>query len=254
MNNSPEKDPTAIDGATTIPPLTPAEERVLRSTIDDRMIFDVPKKTVKRLLALIDQLRANEDTAILDFLERTKRKAWSGEGLRQAARDAMARERPDDTTRAMRNPNGDTWVVGHISHISGRFLAMITQEFGYHEDPLAAVAFCEALNKVEAERPTYAGKTTVWRIERYGPTDELPPIDEPPTVEQVPTPIRRIAFVYSGGQPVAHITCGDDRDYLAGDVASVLRGRFAAHVFEMPSGAFRAGAEIADLIERGTLP
>lgn len=39
------------------PPLTASEERILRSTIDDTQIFDVPVRTVKKLLALIDMLR-----------------------------------------------------------------------------------------------------------------------------------------------------------------------------------------------------
>ena len=40
------------------PPLTSSEERILRSTIDDTQIFEVPVRTVKKLLALLDLERA----------------------------------------------------------------------------------------------------------------------------------------------------------------------------------------------------
>lgn len=39
------------------PPLTASEERILRSTIDDPQIFEVPVRTVKKLLARLDVLR-----------------------------------------------------------------------------------------------------------------------------------------------------------------------------------------------------
>lgn len=52
------RDPFDISHPTETPALTLAEERILRDTIDDPMVFDVPKRTVKRLLVLVDQLRS----------------------------------------------------------------------------------------------------------------------------------------------------------------------------------------------------
>lgn len=42
------------------PALTQYEERILRMTIDDTQVFEIPVRTVKRMLALIDVLRNDE--------------------------------------------------------------------------------------------------------------------------------------------------------------------------------------------------
>jgi hypothetical protein len=46
--------------------MTASEERILRSTIDDTQIFEVPVRTVKKLLALIDTLREHPILAAAD--------------------------------------------------------------------------------------------------------------------------------------------------------------------------------------------
>lgn len=50
-------DPFDTRVPTRSPALTPAEERILRSTIDNALVTEVPTRTVKRLLVLIDELR-----------------------------------------------------------------------------------------------------------------------------------------------------------------------------------------------------
>ena len=104
------------------PALTASEERILRSTINDPQIFEVPVRTVKKLLALLDvergqvklpvatpvpELEFITHSAHETFFMRTTRNAETVEGIFTRA-EAAALFRNDLIDRIYNVPSGTT--------------------------------------------------------------------------------------------------------------------------------------------------
>lgn len=169
----------------TPPALTPAEERILRLTIDDprNQIFDVPAKTVRRLLVLIDELRKVLTIhAAADRIAGGSTAERIGAGMIDEAQGIEADDDPFDL--------------------------MLRDEAAADGDPIRTIGF----------------------------------------VTNPSTTVRLAARIDHGNGTYLQ---------LLGDRTAIidhLREHFASACFQMPTGVFRAGAEIADLLERDHLP